>query len=138
MKWVLVEKARVDRIACPSLISRFIDKAPTFLFAPANQVKDVAAREDVVRFDMPGVEPGHHSERCSFDALLEKVPAHRSGTGRARTHCAGRRNGRAAPHAGVSRTQRPRDRLPGDGEGDHDNMPSSSRRTTPCTRTARP
>ena len=45
MKWVTREKARVDRIACPWLISRFIDKEPTFLFVPANQVKTVAERE---------------------------------------------------------------------------------------------
>jgi len=72
MKWVTREKARVDRIACPWLISRFIDKDPTFLFVPANQVKDVAAREGAIPYDIPGVELGHHGERCSFDAFLDK------------------------------------------------------------------
>src|SRR6266550_2605450 len=72
MKWVTREKARVDRIACPWLISRFIDKEPTFLFVPSDQVKQVAAREGATSYDIPGVELGHHGERCSFDAFLEK------------------------------------------------------------------
>jgi len=72
MKWVTREKARVDRIACPWLISRFIDKDPTFLFVPANQVKDVAERERATPYDIPGVKLGHHGEHCSFDAFLEK------------------------------------------------------------------
>ena len=72
MKWVTRERARVDRIACPWLISRFIDKAPTFLFVPANQVREVAERESVIPYDIPGVELGHHGERCSFDAFLDK------------------------------------------------------------------
>src|SRR5919197_6755518 len=72
MKWVTREKARVDRIACPWLISRFIDKEPTFLFVPANQVKEVAERERATPYDIPGVELGHHGEQCSFDAFLDK------------------------------------------------------------------
>ncbi len=72
MKWVTREKARVDRIACPWLISRFIDKEPTFLFVPSDQVKQVAAREGATPYDIPGVELGHHGERCSFDAFLDK------------------------------------------------------------------
>ncbi len=72
MKWVTREKARVDRIACPWLISRFIDKNPTFLFVPADQVKTVAEREGAIPYDIPGVELGHHGERCSFDAFLDK------------------------------------------------------------------
>jgi hypothetical protein len=72
MKWVTREKARVDRIACPWLISRFIDKEPTFLFVPADQVKTVAEREGATPYDIPGVELGHHGERCSFDAFLDK------------------------------------------------------------------
>ena len=72
MKWVTREKARVDRIACPWLISRFIDKDPVFLFVPANQVMTVAQREGAIPYDVPGVELGHHGDRCSFDAFLEK------------------------------------------------------------------
>ncbi len=72
MKWVTREKARVDRIACPWLITRFIDRDPTFLFVPASQVREVAARDQAIPFDIPDVELGHHGERCSFDAFLEK------------------------------------------------------------------
>jgi hypothetical protein len=72
MKWVTREKARVDRIACPWLISRFIDKNPTFLFVPPDKVLDVAQREGATAYDVPNVELGHHGERCSFDAFLDK------------------------------------------------------------------
>src|SRR5262249_4174424 len=72
MKWVTRERARVDRIACPWLISRFIDKEPTFLFVPENQLREVAERESATPYDIPGVELGHHGERCSFDAFLDK------------------------------------------------------------------
>ena len=70
MKWVTREKARVDRIACPWLIRRFIDPDPTFLFVPADQVLEVARREDARPYDVPGVELGHRGDRCSFDAFL--------------------------------------------------------------------
>ena len=72
MKWVTREKARVDRIACPWLISRFVDKDPVFLFVPAAEVMAVAEREGAIPYDVPGVELGHHGERCSFDAIIEK------------------------------------------------------------------
>jgi hypothetical protein len=72
MKWVTRERARVDRIACPWLIARFIDRDPTFLFVPSNQVKAVAEREGATPYDIPGVELGHRGELCSFDAFLEK------------------------------------------------------------------
>ena len=72
MKWITREKARVDRIACPWLISRFIDKEPTFLFVPIAQVLTVAEREGAIPYDIPGVELGHHGEQCSFDAFLDK------------------------------------------------------------------
>jgi hypothetical protein len=72
MKWVTREKARVDRIACPWLIARFIDKEPTFLFVPAAEVLTVAKEENATPYDVPGVELGHHGDRCSFDAFLEK------------------------------------------------------------------
>lgn len=72
MKWVTREKARVDRIACPWLITRFIDPQAEFLFVPAEEVMDVAARDGAIPFDVPGAEFGHHGDRCSFDAFLEK------------------------------------------------------------------
>jgi len=72
MKWVTREKARVDRIACPWLITRFIDKEPTFLFVPARDVLAVAKQEEAIPYDVPGVELGHHGDDCSFDAFLDK------------------------------------------------------------------
>ncbi len=72
MKWITRERARVDRIACPWLISRFIDPKPEFLFVPANQVREIAARENAIPYDIPGVELGHHGPQCSFDAFVER------------------------------------------------------------------
>ena len=72
MKWVTREKVKVDRVACPWLIRKFIDPGAAFLFVPAEQVMDVAAREQAVPFDVPGVEFGHHGKECSFDALVKK------------------------------------------------------------------
>jgi len=72
MKWVTRERARVDRIACPWLITRFIDKEPTFLFVPAPEVQEVARKEDAIPYDVPGVDLGHHGDYCSFDAFIEK------------------------------------------------------------------
>ena len=72
MKWITREKARVDRIACPWLITRFIDKEPTFLFVPARDVLAIAKQEDAIPYDVPDVELGHHGDHCSFDAFLDK------------------------------------------------------------------
>ena len=72
MKWVTREKARVDRIACPWLITRFVDKEPTFLFVPARDVLAVAKKEDAIPYDVPDVELTHEGEFCSFDSFLKK------------------------------------------------------------------
>ncbi len=72
MKWVTREKARVDRIACPWLIQRFIDPGAEFLFVPEAEVLETARREGAIPFDVPGAELGHHGDRCSFDAVMEK------------------------------------------------------------------
>jgi hypothetical protein len=72
MKYVTRAHAKVDRIACPWLLKRFIDAEAEFLFVPADDVLDVARREGAVPFDVPGVELGHHGDRCSFDAIVEK------------------------------------------------------------------
>jgi hypothetical protein len=72
MKWITREKARVDRIACPWLITRFIDKEPTFLFVPARDVLAVAKKEEAIPYDVPDVELGHHGDQCSFDAFVDK------------------------------------------------------------------
>jgi hypothetical protein len=72
MKWVTRRKARIDRITCPWLIQRFIDPDAQFLFVPEDQVMETAQREGAVPFDVPAVELGHHAERSSFDAFLDK------------------------------------------------------------------
>jgi protein-tyrosine-phosphatase len=72
MKWITRERARVDRIACPWLISRFIDPKPEFLFVPANQVLEAAKREGAIPYDIPNVELGHHGPQCSFDAFVDR------------------------------------------------------------------
>jgi hypothetical protein len=72
MKWVTRARPKVDRVACPWLIRRFVDPQAEFLYVPAGEVLTVAAREGAVPFDVPGVEFGHHGDRCSFDAILEK------------------------------------------------------------------
>ena len=72
MKWITRERARVDRIACPWLITRFIDPKPEFLFVPAREVLAVASRERAIPYDVPDVELGHRGPRCSFDAFVER------------------------------------------------------------------
>jgi protein-tyrosine-phosphatase len=72
MKWVTRERARVDRIACPWLISRFVDPEPRFLFVPATDVLNTARRENAIPYDIPDVELGHHGPQCSFDAFIER------------------------------------------------------------------
>ena len=72
MKWITRERARVDRIACPWLIIRFIDPKPELLFVPAKEVRAVAEREGAIPYDIPDVELGHRGPRCSFDAFLER------------------------------------------------------------------
>ena len=72
MKWVTRERPKIDRIACPWLIARFIDTAPEFLYVPAAQVLTVAAETGAVPYDIPGVEMTHVGDLCSFDAFLGK------------------------------------------------------------------
>ncbi|MHB8140824.1 MAG: chromate resistance protein ChrB domain-containing protein [Vulcanimicrobiaceae bacterium] len=72
MKFVTRERAKVDRIACPWLIRRFINANAEFYFVPANDVLAVAQREGAVPFDVEGVELGHDGPHCSFDAVMKK------------------------------------------------------------------
>jgi len=72
MKWVTRSHVHVDRVACPWLISRFVDSEAEFLFVPANQVEETAKREQAIPYDIPGAELGHHSDNCSFDAVISK------------------------------------------------------------------
>ena len=72
MKWVTRKNASVDRIACPWLIKRFIDKEAEFLYVPAPEVSEVAEREGAIPYDVGGVELGHVDGRCSFESILLK------------------------------------------------------------------
>jgi hypothetical protein len=72
MKWVTRERPKIDRIACPWLIARFIDKQPEFLYVPADQVLKVAKDTDATPYDIPDVEMTHVGELCSFDTFLKK------------------------------------------------------------------
>lgn len=72
MKWITRERPKIDRIACPWLITRFIDDTPEFLFVPAGQVLAMAEKTGAVPYDVPGVELTHVGDLCSFDAFLLK------------------------------------------------------------------
>ena len=72
MKWITRERPKVDRIACPWLITRFVDTEAEFFFAPPALVLERAAREGAIPFDVEGVELSHDGPKCSFDAFLEK------------------------------------------------------------------
>ena len=72
MKWVTRKNASVDRIACPWLINRFIDKQAEFLYVPAQEVSAVAEREGAIPYDVGGVELGHIDGRCSFESIILK------------------------------------------------------------------
>lgn len=70
MRWITREHAKVDRIACPWLIQKFVDPQAEFVFLPANT--DWGAVSDGVVFDVPNCELGHHGAECSFDAIVRK------------------------------------------------------------------
>jgi hypothetical protein len=72
MKWVTREKVKVDRVACPWLILKFVDPQAQFLFVPGEEVAAVARREGATSYDCPGDELGHHGKECSFDAIVKK------------------------------------------------------------------
>jgi hypothetical protein len=72
MKWVTRENAKVDRIACPWLIRRFVDPKAEFLFVPTSEVLEVAKREGAIPFDVKGAELGHVDGRCSFESIMLK------------------------------------------------------------------
>ena len=72
MKWITRERPKIDRIACPWLIARFIDATPEFLFVPSADILSQATQTGAVPYDIPGVELSHVGELCSFDAFLKK------------------------------------------------------------------
>jgi hypothetical protein len=72
MKWITRSNANVDRVACPWLIKRFVDRDAEFLYAPADQVMSTAQREGAIPYDVPNVELGHVDGRCSFESIVLK------------------------------------------------------------------
>ncbi|TMC10094.1 MAG: chromate resistance protein [Chloroflexi bacterium] len=72
MKWITRKNAKVDRVACPWLIRRFVDDRPEFLYVDAEKVMAVAEGEGAIPYDVPGVELGHVDGRCSFESIMVK------------------------------------------------------------------
>jgi hypothetical protein len=72
MTWVTRKNADVDRIACPWMVSKFVDADAEFFFVPANEVMSVAEREGALPYDVPRVELGHADGRCSFESIILK------------------------------------------------------------------
>ncbi|HEV3299705.1 MAG TPA: chromate resistance protein ChrB domain-containing protein [Planctomycetaceae bacterium] len=72
MKWLTREKVKVDRVAWPRLIKKFVDPGAEFLFVPADNVGEVVRTEGAIPFDVAGVELGHHGKECSFEAIVKK------------------------------------------------------------------
>jgi hypothetical protein len=72
MKWITREHVKVDRVACPWLIKKFVDPEAEFIFVPGEQVMSEAERLGAIPYDVKGVELGHHGKECSFEAILNK------------------------------------------------------------------
>jgi hypothetical protein len=72
MKWITRSHVHVDRVACPWLITRFIDSEAEFIFVPKSQIEKVATESGAIPFDAPDVELGHHEGRCSFESIILK------------------------------------------------------------------
>jgi hypothetical protein len=72
MKWVTRARPKVDRVACPWLIKRFVDPQAEFLYVPPEEVMEIAKRESAIPFDVVNVELGHKGSQCSFDAIIRK------------------------------------------------------------------
>ena len=72
MKWITRSHVHVDRVACPWLISRFIDSAAEFLFVPKSRVLAVAEQEDAIPYDTPGADLHHRGDLCTFDVLIKE------------------------------------------------------------------
>jgi hypothetical protein len=72
MKWITRERVKVERVACPWLIKKFVDQDAEFIFAPADRVLSEAERLGAIPFDVKGAELGHHGQECSFEAIIKK------------------------------------------------------------------
>ena len=81
MQWITRERPKIDRIACPWLIARFIDPAPEFLYVPASQVMAQAKATGATPYDVPGVEFTHVGEDCSFDTFVKTYKLHERAEG---------------------------------------------------------
>ncbi len=101
MQWVTRARPKVDRIACPWLIRRFVDPEAEFLYVPANEVIAVAERTGAIPYDVPGVELGHHGPECSFDAILKKYQLTDPALLQLARIVRGSRHHRQGPHPGI-------------------------------------
>ena len=72
MKWITRERVKVDRVACPWLIKKFVDQNAEFIFVPSDKVMEEAKRLGATPYDVKDVELGHHGKECSFEAILKK------------------------------------------------------------------
>jgi len=72
VKWVTRQYVHVDRTACPWLIKRFVDSKAEFVFVPVEKIEEIVKEEEAIPYDAPGAELGHHGDKCSFDAIVEK------------------------------------------------------------------
>ncbi|OGO28003.1 MAG: chromate resistance protein [Chloroflexi bacterium RBG_16_54_11] len=72
MLWVTRSHVHVDRVACPWLITRFVDSNAEFLFVPTSQIEHAVAESGAIPFDVPGAELGHAEGRCSFESIILK------------------------------------------------------------------
>lgn len=72
MKWITRERPKIDRIACPWLIRKFVDREAEFFYVPADKVKEQAKALGAVPFDVPDVEYSHHQDKCTFDYIIIK------------------------------------------------------------------
>lgn len=79
MKWITRSHIHVDRVACPWLITRFIDSEAEFLFVPKSQINQAVKETGAVPFDAPDVELGHHEGRCSFESIILKYDLKEAG-----------------------------------------------------------
>jgi rhodanese-related sulfurtransferase len=75
-RWVTRERPKIDRIACPWLIARFVDKDAEFLYVPTKEVRDAAKARDAIPYDIPDVHFSHVGELCSFDAFIKHYRLH--------------------------------------------------------------
>lgn len=72
MKWITRSHVHVDRVACPWLITRFIDSDAEFLFVPKSKILEIAEKEGAIAFDTPGAELHHRDDLCTFDVIIKE------------------------------------------------------------------